>query len=144
MKPQLYIKNDKGRYEPYNPPEIEVDNKLYRKINGKYYAWEMDLKNDHLPEGVWVIVRHKSCTSMTSGKYLREQFRLDKASDIKDVSLAELGSLEKLTREVLESLPDDCRNRTTSDLVHLIVGKVYELSNNNRHLPHHLCDMGIN
>lgn len=128
MKPQLYIKNDKGRYKPYNPPEIEVDNKLYRKINGKYYAWEMDLKNDHLPEGVWVIVRHKSCTSMTSGKYLREQFRLDKASDIKEVSLAELGSLEKLTREVLESLPDDYRNRTTIDLVHLIVGKVYELS----------------
>ena len=77
-----------------------------------------------------MIVRHKSCTSFTSGKYLREQFRLDKASDIKEVSLAELGSLEKLSREVLESLPDDYRNRTTSDLVHLIVGKVYELSKN--------------
>ena len=130
MKPKLYIKNDKGKYKPYVPPEIEVDNKLYRKINGKCYAWEMDLKNDHLPEGVWVIVRHKSCTSMTSGKYLREQFRLDKASDIKEVSLAELGSLEKLTRDALESLPDDYRNRTTSDLVRLIVGKVYELSKN--------------
>lgn len=109
-------------------PNVEVDNKLYRKINGKYYAWEMDLKNDHLPEGVWVIVRHKSCISFTSGKYLREQFRLDKASDIKDVSLAELGSLEKLTREVLDALPSDYRNQTTNDLVHLIVGKVYELS----------------
>ena len=88
----------------------------------------MDLKNDHLPEGVWVIVRHKSCTSFTSGKYLREEFRLDKASDIKEVSLAELGSLEKLTREVLDELPSDYRNRTTHDLVHLIVGKVYELT----------------
>ena len=127
-KPQLYIKNEKGRYEPYNLPEPEVDNKLYRKINGKYYPWEMDLKNDHLPEGVWVITRHKSCTSWTSGSYLREQFRLDKASDIKEVSLAELGSLEKLTREVLEALPNDYRNRTTNDLVHLIVGKVYEIT----------------
>lgn len=90
----------------------------------------MDLRNDHLPEGVWVITRHKSCTSFTGGKYLREQFRLDKASDIKEVSLAELGSLEKLTRKVLESLPDDYRNRTTIDLVHLVVGKVYELSKN--------------
>lgn len=126
-KPKLYIK-EKGKFKPYVPPELEVDNKLYRMINGKYYPWEMDLKNDHLPEGVWVITRHKSCTSFTGGKYLREQFRLDKASDIKEVSLAELGSLEKLTGEVLESLPDDYRNRTTSDLVHLIVGKVYELS----------------
>ena len=127
-KPKLYIKNEKGRYEPFNPPEIEVDNKLYRKINGKYYPWEMDLRNEHLPEGVWVITRHKSCTSMTNGKYLREQFRLDKASDIKEVSLAELGSLEKLTREVFDALPNDYRNRTTNDLVHLIVGKIYELS----------------
>lgn len=125
--PKLYIK-EKGKFKPYVPPELEVDNKLYRKINGKYYPWEMDLKNEHLPEGVWVIVRHTSCTSYTSGKYLREQFRLDKASDIKEVSLAELGSLEKLAREVLDELPSDYRNRTTNDLVHLIVGKVYELS----------------
>ena len=88
----------------------------------------MDLRNDHLPEGVWVIVRHKSCTSFTSGKYLREEFRLDKASDIKEVSLAELGSLEKLAREVLGELPSDYRSLNTSDLVHLIVGKVYELT----------------
>lgn len=125
--PKLYIK-EKGKYMPYVPPELEVDNKLYRKINGKYYPWEMDLKNDHLPEGVWVITRHKSCTSFTGGKYLREQFRLDKASDIKEVSLAELGGLEKLTKEVLDDLPDDYRNCNTNDLVHLIVGKVYELS----------------
>lgn len=127
-KPQLYIKNEKDRYEPYNLPEPEVDNKLYRKINGKYYAWEMDFRKDHLSEGVWVIVRHKSWTSFTSGKYLREQFMLEKASDIKEVSLAELGSLKKLTRKVLDALPSDYRNRTTNDLVHLIVGKVYELS----------------
>ncbi len=126
-KPKLYIK-EKGKYKPYTPPEIEVDNKLYRKINGKYYPWEMDLRNEHLPEGVWVITRHKSCTSFASGKYLREQFRLDKASDIKEVSLAELGSLEKLTREVLDALPSDYRNRTTNDLVHLIVGTIFELN----------------
>ena len=109
-KPQLYIKNEKGRYEPYKLAEPEVDNKLYRKINGKYYAWEMDLQNEHLPEGVWVI-------------------RLDKASDIKNVDLATLGGLEKITKRVLEELPSDYRNRTTDDLVHMIVGKIYEINN---------------
>ena len=122
------MKPHKGRYEPYQLPEPDVSDTVYRKINGKYYAWEMDLKNDHLPEGVWVITRHKSCTSYTSGSYLREQFKLDKASDIKKVSLAELGSLEKLTSEVLDALPSDYRNRTTNDLVHLIVGKIYEIT----------------
>jgi hypothetical protein len=129
-KPQLYIKNEKGRFEPYKLPEPEVDNKLYRKINGKYYAWEMDLRNNHLSEGVWVVTRHKSCTSWTSGSYLREQFRLDKASDIKEVSLSELGSLEKLTHEVLDAIPSDYRSRNINDWIHLIVGKVYELSKN--------------
>ena len=128
MKKQLYIKNSKGRYEPYRPPEVEVDHKLYRKINGRYYAWEMDLRNEHLPEGIWVITRHKSCTSFTSGRYLREQFRLDKASDIKEVDLATLGGLEKITRRVLEELPNDYRSMTTNDLVHIIVGKVFEIS----------------
>lgn len=129
-KPQLYIKNDKGRYEPYTLPEPEVDNKLYRKINGKYYAWEMDLRNNHLPEGVWVITRHKSCSSWIRGSYLREQFMLEKASDIKEVSLAELGSLEKLANEVLDEIPSDYRSRNITDLIHLIVGIVYKLSKN--------------
>lgn len=127
MKPQLYIKN-KGKYEPYRPPEIEVDHKLYRKINGRYYAWEMDLRNEHLPEGVWVITRQKSYASFTSGKYIREQFQLDKASDIKDISLAELGGLEKLTKEIIDTLPDNYRYLSTNELVHVIVGKIYELN----------------
>lgn len=127
MKQQLYIKN-KGKYEPYRPPEIEVDHKLYRKINGRYYAWEMDLRNEHLPEGVWVITRHKSCTSFTNGKYIREEFRLDKASDIKKISLSELGGLEKLTREVMESLPDNYRLMSARELIYMVVGKIYELN----------------
>ena len=90
----------------------------------------MDLKNNHLSEGVWVVTRHKSCTSWTRGSYLREQFRLDKASDIKEVSLSELGSLEKLTHEVLDAIPSDYRSRNISDWIHLVVGKVYELSKN--------------
>ena len=126
---KLYIKNEKGRYEPYKLPEPETDNKLSRKVNGKYYPWEMELSRNSLPEGVWVIVREKSCTSYTSGSYMRERFRLDKASDIEEVSLAKLGSLEKLCRNVLEELPSDYRNRTTDDLVHLIVGTIYKITN---------------
>lgn len=125
---KLYIKNDKGRYEPYRPPEVEVDDKLYRKINGRYYPWEMNLRNEHLPEGVWVITRQKCCKNFANGKYLHEQFQLVKASDIKEVDLATLGGLEKIAGEVLESLPDEGRKMSTYELVHIIVGKVFEIS----------------
>lgn len=126
-EPKLFIKNEKGRYEPYRLPRPEEDNKLYRKINGKYYPWEMELRSNTLPEGVWVITRHKSCTSYTNARYIRERFHLDKASDIEKVNLSMIGGLEKIAHRVLDELPDDYRNRTTDDLIHLIVGIIYQL-----------------
>ena len=31
-KQQLYIKNDKGRYEPYEPPKVNVSENLYQIV----------------------------------------------------------------------------------------------------------------
>ena len=36
MKKKLYTKNEKGRYEEYQIPGLDVSETLYRRINGKY------------------------------------------------------------------------------------------------------------
>lgn len=126
-KQQLYIKNDKGRYEPYKPEEPETDNKLYRKINGKYVPCKMEIESNSLSEGVWVVTRYRSCTGIGSGEYLREQFRLEKCSDLDKVPLSKIGSLEKCAQYVTSEL----RLMNTScmcnhEFVRAIIGKVFE------------------
>jgi hypothetical protein len=81
---------------------------------------------EHKPEYLIIAVGINGVSFMDEEEF-KADYR-DLVSDIKEISLAELGSLEKLTREVLDVLPSDYRNRTTNDLVHLIVGKIYELS----------------
>ena len=36
MKKKLYTKNEKGRYEEYQIPDLDVSETLYRRINGNY------------------------------------------------------------------------------------------------------------
>ena len=36
MKQKLYTKNENGRYEEYQIPDIDVSETLFRRINGKY------------------------------------------------------------------------------------------------------------
>lgn len=76
MKQKLYVKNDKGRYEEYREPQ-EVDNKLYRKSNGKYYPIAVESSHDRLSEGVWVVYHNVGCKSIISGKYLKLTFQFN-------------------------------------------------------------------
>ena len=59
--PKLYVKNEKGRYEPYQEPVPPFDNVLYRKVvRGKKVMYEpqsMRIVNC-LDEGVWVVTKH--------------------------------------------------------------------------------------
>ena len=68
---QLYVKNDKGRYEPYKEPEPPFDNALYRKYTyGKktyYKPVSMGVEHD-LGEGVWVVTKHTYGKSFSNGK----------------------------------------------------------------------------
>ena len=90
-QPKLYTKNEKGRYEEYQIPDIDVSETLFRRINGKYVPVSTTYSND-LPEGVWVVTRGSSCKEIIYGQYLKELMKLDKASDLKEMpSLAELG-----------------------------------------------------
>ena len=126
-QPKLYTKNEKGRYEEYQIPDIDVSETLFRRINGKYVPVSTIYTND-LQEGVWVVTRDSSCREIISGKYLKELMKLDKASDLKEMpSLAELGGWQKCAQWVLDEIKD-FSSMTRNDIVYAVVGKVFEYS----------------
>lgn len=125
--PKLYIKNENGRYEEYHIPDLDVSETLFRKINGKYVPESIKCTID-IPEGVWVVTRVRSYWEIISGKDLREQMMLEKASDLKEMpNLAELGIWQKCAKYVLDEI-GDFESMTMSEIVYTIVRKVYEYS----------------
>ena len=125
--PKLYTKNENGRYEEYHIPDLDVSETLYRKINGRYVPESINCTSD-LPEGVWVVTRGQSHREIISGKYLKEQMLLEKASDLKEMpNLAELGSWRKCANYVLGTI-GEISSMTMAEIVNAIVGKVYEYS----------------
>lgn len=127
MKKKLYTKNEKGRYEEYQIPDMDVSETLFRRINGKYVPVSVNCTND-LPEGVWVVTRGRSSREIISGKYLKELMMLDKVADIKELpNLAELGGWHKCAKWVLDEI-GDFESMTMNEIVNAIVGKVFEYS----------------
>ena len=128
MKRQtLYTKNEKGRYEEYQIPDLDISDTLFRRINGKYVPVSINCAND-LPEGVWVVTRGRSSREIISGKYLEELMMLNKVSDLKEMpSLAELGSWRKCANYVLNEI-GDIFSMSKIEIVNAIVGKVFEYS----------------
>ena len=127
MKQKLYTKNEKGRYEEYQIPDLDVSETLFRRINGKYVPVSVSCTND-LSEGVWVVTRGRSSREITSGKYLKEMMMLDKVSDLKEMpSLAELGGWQKCAKYVLNEI-GDISTMSKYDIINAIVGKVFEYS----------------
>lgn len=126
-QPKLYTKNEKGRYEEYRIPDIDVSETLFRRINGKYVPVSILCTND-LPEGVWVVTRGRGSREIISGKYLRELMLLDKASNLREMpNLAELGDWRKCANYVLDTI-GDISTMTKNEIVNAIVGKVFEYS----------------
>ena len=125
--PKLYTKNEKGRYEEYQIPDMDVSETLFRRINGKYVPVSINCAND-LTEGVWVVTRGQSSREIISGKYLKELMMLDKVSDLKEMPcLAELGDWQKCANYVLDEI-GDFKSMTMNEIVYEVVGKVFEYS----------------
>ena len=125
--PKLYTKNEKGRYEEYQIPDVDVSETLFRRINGKYVPVSVNCTND-LPEGVWIVTRGRSSREIISGKYLQELMMLDKVSDLKEMpSLAELGDWQKCAKYVLDEI-GDIYSMSKYEIVFAVVGKVFEYS----------------
>ena len=127
MKQKLYTKNEKGRYEEYQIPDLDVSETLFRRINGKYVPVSVNCAND-LSEGVWVVTRSRSSREIISGKYLKELMMLDRVSDLEEMpNLAELGGWQKCAKYVLDEL-GDFESMTMNEIVYAVVGKVFEYS----------------
>lgn len=127
MKQKLYIKNEKGRYEEYQVPQMDISETFFRRINGKYVPVSINC-HDELPEGVWIVTRGRSYREIIEGKYLKELMMLDKVSDLKEMPvLAELGDWQKCARYVLNEIGNICE-MSKYDIVFAVVGKVYEYS----------------
>ena len=127
MKKKLYTKNEKGRYEEYQIPDLDVSETLFRRINGKYVPVSV-YRTDNLPEGVWVVTRGRSSREIISGKYLKEMMMLEKASDSKEMpSLAELGGWQKCAKYALDEI-GNFESMTMNEIVYAVVGKVFEYS----------------
>lgn len=125
--PKLYTKNEKGRYEEYQIPDMDISETLFRRINGKYVPVSTTYPNV-LPEGVWVVTRGSSCREIIWGQYLKELMKLDKASDLKEMpSLAELGGWKKCAQWALDEI-GDINTMTKRDIIYAVVGKVFEYS----------------
>ena len=140
MKQKLYIKNEKGRYEEYKP-ELKTDdcNLFFRKIKGKYMPCG---RYEHIgsmaTEGVWVVISNLStCSSQcASGDYLKELFQIQKVSGIEEVTIAQLGGLEKYYDYVASEWSKYYKDYmlghewspSNSDAIHFIIGKVFEFN----------------
>ena len=125
--PKLYTKNEKGRYEEYQIPDMDVSDTLFRRINGKYVPVSVNCTYD-LSEGVWVVTRGRSSREIISGKYLKELMILGKVSDLKEMPcLAELGDWQKCANYILDEI-GDFKSMTMNEIVYAVVGKVFEYS----------------
>ena len=112
-KTKIYIKNDKGRYEPYQLPEPDVSDTVYRKINGKYEPVGIWEKHNWLQEGVWVVTSdHAYC----NGKYIKDRFRFDKVSGLQYPTIAELGGIRQATQQAINDLSLFVKKRTEEGL----------------------------
>ena len=132
MKQKLYTKNEKGRYEEYQIPDLDVSETLFRRINGKYVPVSVNCAND-LSEGVWVVTRSRSSREIISGKYLKELMMLDRVSDLEEMpNLAELGGWQKCAKYVLDEL-GDFESMTMNEIVYAVVGKVFAYSKKDKH-----------
>lgn len=127
-KPMLYVKLPNGRYQEYYEPVQEYDNKLYRKVGNKYVPCSMQ-ETSNLDEGVWVVVRHYGHKSFTNGKYILDKYLCLKAGDIQDVSLSDIGGLERLTEHLVSHWEEIPRNVSRYDIARAIVGILYKYKN---------------
>ena len=107
------------------------DHNVYVKEGRKYrpIGYWFEGRNDWLTEGVWVVSKHRNSTGITNGEYLKETYGIDKMSDLKKPSFAELGGLNKLTDDVISEIDlDKYKAGTLHEQVAMIMSAINVVS----------------
>lgn len=136
-KQQLYIKNNKGRYEPYESPKVNVSDNLYVKVGGKYVPYGRRFNEDYLTDGVYVVRcdKRRGLRSIAEVGYLEECFRIDKVSNNYRITTELLASLEDYSDYVwkeLQKLRSEMHTNdyglSTAEEVACVIGSVFKFS----------------
>lgn len=137
-KPQLYIKNEKGRYEPYVEEKKDDSGTLYIKRGNKYEPFALRLNDDYLCDGVFVVRRHHSgsARSIASAEYLSDVFCLEQASKNYRITIDQMASLEDYAdfcmdqlRKAQAKIGGGNFGISEQDKVMNIIGSVFKFSN---------------
>lgn len=135
---QLYIKNDKGRYVPYEPKALGEKN-VYRKIGNKYVPFAVVTKEeDWFQGGVFVVRSDKKygTRSIADSEYLQEVFHIDKIGNNYRILADQLASLEdyadfcaeELRKYKLERIDEHGYGMSTQEEIMCVVGSVFKFS----------------
>lgn len=94
-KPQLYIKNEKGRYEPYKEPEI-VDRNVYKKVGNKYEPIGIRFGDNYLNDGLWLVKSKESSREIASIEHYACRWGLFRLGDIPRLDLNLIGTAKEI------------------------------------------------
>lgn len=135
-KPQLYIKNEKGRYEPYKPDDADFGT-CYRKVGKKYVPFATVYHEDWLNDGVFVVradTRGK-LMSMSDATYLQDCFLVEKVGRNYRITADQLASLQDYADFCYKELEKYKKERNESgwgisyfEQVQAVVGAVFKFS----------------
>lgn len=136
-KQQLYIKNDKGRYVPYEPPKVNVSETLFLKVGNKYVPYGRRLNEDYLTDGVYVVRSDKSggIRGFAAQGYLEECYRIDNVSKNYRITTEQLASLEDYSdfawRELQKFRSErhsDGYGLSSAEEIACVIGSVFKFS----------------
>ena len=137
-KPQLYVKNAKGRYEPYVEEKRTDENTIYIKRNNRFEPVSLRLNDDCIGEGVYVVRRriNGASYSMAHCDYISDVFCLEKVSNNYRITTEQVASLEDYAEFCIQELQKFEKRRAEEHIgtspyerVQNIVGNVFKFSN---------------
>ena len=107
------------------------DSNIYIKVGRRYepVGYYFSSQNTLLTEGVWVVLKRPYGKEIVNGGHLKAEYGIDKISDLKDFTFAELGDVHKTAEEVMSKFPNDWfkTSHSLSETVSMVLGRLKEI-----------------